>query len=494
MSAHLAMAQADRWQGLRAPAVTALLGLVLLGLAFRQEAAAALAVWNASTAYNHCFLVLPIAAWLAYERRGRLPGVTAWPLPWAVLLVVPLGAVWLLSERLGIMEGRQFAALGCIELLMLVVLGWRMVRAFAAPLAYLVFLVPFGAFLTSPLQDFTAHFVVWGLNGLGIANYSDGHTIEIPEGVFFVAEACAGLRFLIAAVAFGVLYAFTLYRSPVRRVLFVAVSVVVPVLANGVRALGIVAAGHWLGSAEAAAADHLIYGWLFFSAVIMLLILAGLPFRQDGRPKAAATVARPSIPVLRMAIPAVLLAALAAAGPLLVGVLDRAAAAELVSAPAALAGCVADSGTAADSAKQALARIGAVARGFDCHNGLHVLVVVLPPRTNPALILAAQRSLTGQEAAEDVAVAPLPAAGAPGWLGVRTTNPARMLATALWMDGGPAPGGLRGRMQQARDATLGTGHDVVLAVASTGGLPFAAALQGANAAGLSTQLAALSAQ
>ena len=57
------------------------------------------------------------------------------------------------------MEGRQFAALGFLELLCLAVLGWRVCAVLAGPLLYLVFLVPFGIFLTAALQDFTAWFI-----------------------------------------------------------------------------------------------------------------------------------------------------------------------------------------------------------------------------------------------------------------------------------------------------------------------------------------------
>ncbi|MBX9750767.1 MAG: exosortase [Roseococcus sp.] len=161
------------------------------------------------------------------------------------------------------------------------VFGWRLFRAFAVPLGYLVFLVPFGAFLVPQLQEVTAWMIVAGLSLLGIPHFVDALIIEIPAGIFFVAEACAGLRFLIASLAFGGLYAAVMFRSPGRRVAVMVLALVVPVVANGLRALGIVLLGHHLGSAEAAAADHLIYGWVFFTLVILLLVVAGLPFRQD---------------------------------------------------------------------------------------------------------------------------------------------------------------------------------------------------------------------
>jgi exosortase A len=270
------------------------LGLLLLGLLFHTEVAAAVGVWTESTAYNHCFLILPIVAYLLWERRELLAASTPAPNAWFALAAIPVSVAWLLAERLGIMEGRQLMAMTLVEICFLSVLGWRLFFRLAGPLLYLYFLVPFGAFLTPWLQGFTTSFVVHGLNILNIPNYSDGYAIEIPEGSFLVAEACAGLRFLIASIAFGYLYAMLMYRSPVRRGLFMLASIVVPIIANGFRALGIVVLGHIIGNAQAAVADHIIYGWIFFSVVILLLIALGLPFRQDQRPRAGSLAGAPS--------------------------------------------------------------------------------------------------------------------------------------------------------------------------------------------------------
>ena len=234
-----------------------------------------------STAYNHCFLVIPIAFYLLWDRRAALVGVPRQLMPTALLLGVPLAAVWLVSERLGIMEGRQLAAVSFVEVLFLAMLGKRLWWAVAGPLLYLYFLVPFGEFLTPGLQDITTFFIRHGLEILGVPAYIDGYVIEIPQGTFFVAEACAGLRFLIASTAFGCLYTLLMYRSPLRRGVFILVSILVPIIANGLRAIGIVYLGYILGSAEAAAVDHILYGWIFFSLVILLLIALGLPFRED---------------------------------------------------------------------------------------------------------------------------------------------------------------------------------------------------------------------
>ena len=104
-------------------------------------------------------MVIPIVLYLIWDRRDTLHGVSADPYPLAALLGVPLVVAWLLAERLGIMEGRQLVAMSFVELLFFVVLGPQLWWRLAGPLLYLYFLVPFGAFLTPKLQDFTTLFV-----------------------------------------------------------------------------------------------------------------------------------------------------------------------------------------------------------------------------------------------------------------------------------------------------------------------------------------------
>jgi exosortase A len=276
-------------RSLRPALLSLAIAVLVFAVLFHTEVEAAVSVWIASTAFGHCFLVLPIALYLAWERREAFTrllaaGATPQPQRRPLLGLIPLAVAWLIAELLGIMEGRQLMALSMLEVLAYALLGPVLWRCMAVPLLYLFFLVPFGAFLTPALQSFTVHFIDAGLGLLGIPHVVSNTVIEIPAGSFLVAEACAGLRFLIASIAFGVLYACTIYRSPDRRIAFIAASIVVPILANGLRALGIVVLGEVLGSAQAAAVDHLVYGWLFFTVVTLALILAGLPFREDRLP------------------------------------------------------------------------------------------------------------------------------------------------------------------------------------------------------------------
>ena len=433
------------------------LGLLGLGLLFQAEIASAVRTWMDSTAYNHCFLVIPIAAYLIWDRRAVLRGLTPAPLPAVALAGLPVGLAWLLSERLGIMEGRQLAAMTFVELLFLVVLGWRYFWALSGPLLYLYFLVPFGEFLVPKLQDVTTLFTVWGLTLLHIPFYSDGYTFDIPEGSFVIAEACAGLRFLIASIAFGCLYALLMYRSPVRRILFIAASVVVPIIANGFRAVGIIALGHYLGSAQAAETDHVLYGWIFFSIVILLLTALGLPFRQDGeqhdQPDPGPTSRRLAIGTALAGAAAV--AVVAAFGPAAAAQFDRMAAAvpeATLPAPPDGSRCVAQPVAAGEPGTPSVQHL--VCGGLP----VTLQVMLFNARTTSGPVLAEQRRLSGANA-EDVATTwlPIPEPGAHVWRLVTTDKPARVAAVSMWIDGRPGAGGISMRVRQARNSVLGGG-------------------------------------
>lgn len=442
-------------------------GLAVLAVVFLREIVAAVEVWNASTAYSHCYLVLPMALYLLWERRAVVKASTIQPgLAWA-WLAVPISLGWLCAERLGIMEGRQLAAIAGLQVLFVTVLGTRFYGRLAGPLLFLFFLVPFGAFLTPALQRFTAGFSIIGLDLLGIPNYSDGFTIETSAGLFFVAEACAGLRFLVAAVAFGVFYSLLTYTTMTRRLIFIALSIAVPIIANGFRALGIVVLGQILGSAQAAAADHIVYGWAFFSLVMLMLIGVGQLLR-GGEAAAPALTADPAahgaarMLAVRAAIVAVLLLGI---GPAIAVTIDSRSAAPMLASGALIQtpeGCLAEpSGTVEPSSQQR--------NIIECGGTRFVVLAeVFAPRSTSGGMVAERRRITQELGAEDVSIAPVDNVTSGGkWTLVQTTDPNRVTAYASWVDGIAAGQGLAGRFAQARDSLLGADHAPLLLTIST---------------------------
>ena len=479
--------------GWRAALAVLGVGLLAWGLRFAPEITAAVRTWNSSTAYNHCWLIGPIAAWLFWQRRHRLQGLAPAPNAAFALLAVPGAVAWLLAERLGVMEGRQLVAFGLAQVLVLAVLGWPFVRAFIGPLAYLVFLVPFGGFAVGPLQHITARLIDWGLDLVGITHFVDGLLIETPAGLFHVAEACAGLRFIIAALAFGALYALVIFRSPWRRLVVMGLALGVPIIANGIRAGGIIVVAEYLGSAEAAAADHIIYGWGFFSVVILLLVLAGLPFREDSAPPA------PRAPDRAPPGPA-------ATGRLVVA--GAAALALLATGPAVAAGLARGTTTPTEHTARlepsGSCSLAADGTGLDCQ-GLRVSARVLEfsPRVNWSAVSAARWRYAGGSDTEVTFAVPKAEGGA--WRARLLGDQPGGVVVGAWLGGLPANVGLSSRLRQGRHSLLGGDGAPVLVVVSLRADPAAGlgpnvqrdrllleAVLEAQSRGLAAQAAALS--
>ena len=161
------------------------------------------------------------------------------------------------------------------------ILGHQLARALAFPLLFLFLAVPMGEALVLPMMEFTATTTVWLIQQTGIPVYREGLYFTLPSGNWSVVEACSGVRYIIASVTLGLLYAYLTYRSFLRRALFVLAAIIVPVFANTARAYIIVMLGHLSDMQVATGVDHLIYGWVFFGLVMFTLFWLGSLFRED---------------------------------------------------------------------------------------------------------------------------------------------------------------------------------------------------------------------
>ena len=266
------------------------LGLVVAGVLalFARDAGDMAAIWWTSSTYEHCLMILPIIGWLVWQRREALAGIEprAWPLP---LIWVAIGALgWLIGEAGGVALARHLGLVLILQGAVAVLLGRGATATLLFPLFYALFLVPAGDMLVPPLQTMTARMCMLLLELVHVPAHLDGVFITTPAGWFKVAEACSGAKFLIAMIALGALVAHLGFLSWRRRALFMVVCVVVPVLANGVRAFATIWVAQFRGAEAAAGIDHVIYGWIFFAIVIALVLAAS--WRFFDRPAAAPPV------------------------------------------------------------------------------------------------------------------------------------------------------------------------------------------------------------
>ena len=312
------------------------LGWSALILAFASDWQAMLGQWWNSSTYNHVLLVPAIIGWLVWQRRGAVAELT--PQPWRWGLVALAGAVllWVLGAFAGFDLLRQSGAVAMLPASALLLLGPRVFASLLFPFAYMVLLVPFGDELVPPLQMITATLTVWLVHASQIPAAINGVFIDTPAGLFEVAEACSGVKFLIAMIALGVLVGNVCFISWRRRIAFMALCVVVPILANGVRAWATIFAAQYVGVERAGGIDHLIYGWVFFALVIAAVLGLAWRFFDRGIDDPLVDVARlQAMPLLARADRQTVSAPLAVLGAalLVLGGSAWAQAAEAIAAP-----------------------------------------------------------------------------------------------------------------------------------------------------------------
>jgi exosortase A len=279
-SADIPLLKASR-SGVFAAAIT-VAAVIWLLLWYAETSASMVAIWWRSETFAHGFLIFPISAWLIWDKRRELAQVQPAPSPVGVVALAMLGTSWLLANIAGVQVVQQYALIGMIAALVLATLGWQTVRVLAFPLAFLFLAVPVGEGLLLPLMNITADFTVTALRLTGMPVYREGTFFSIPSGNWSVVEGCSGLRYLIASFTGGCIFAYLSYRTLYKRLLFVAASIVVPIIANGLRAYMIVMIAHLSDMRLALGIDHLIYGWVFFGFVMLLLFWVGSFWREGG--------------------------------------------------------------------------------------------------------------------------------------------------------------------------------------------------------------------
>ncbi len=248
------------------------IAFVAILLIFARDAAHLVTIWWTSSTFNHCLLIVPIIGWLVQQRAAVLATLT--PNSWTPgLLLVGVGAAsWLLGDAAGVSLLRHTGLIVILQGCTVALLGREVAHTLLFPLAYMLFLVPAGEELVPFLQGVTARLSMAMLGWTGIPAHMEGVFITTPGGYFEVAEACSGVKFVVAMLALGVLVAALGFRTWPRRIAFVVAALIVPVLANGVRAFATIYVASRTSAAAAGDFDHVVYGWFFFAIIIAALL------------------------------------------------------------------------------------------------------------------------------------------------------------------------------------------------------------------------------
>jgi exosortase len=232
--------------------------------------------WYHDDNYSHGFLIVPIAAYFAWERRARLKAAAQNPS--VVGLVVVVGSIALLLA--GILGSELFltrvSIVGALAGAVLFVFGWRHLRILAFPIAFLLLMIPIPAILFNqiafPLQLLASRFGEAAMGAADVPVLREGNVLILANTTLEVAEACSGIRSLVSLMTLAIVLGYFSDRRLWVRLCVALSSIPVAVLTNGFRVAGTGIAAHRFGPAVAEGFFHEFSGWLVFVAAFALTV------------------------------------------------------------------------------------------------------------------------------------------------------------------------------------------------------------------------------
>jgi exosortase len=265
--------------------------------------------WNAPTEYfTHCWLVPFVGVlvvwfrrktWRSRPRETDLRGL--WLLVPGLVMHVTGAALmidsWSASSMALTLPGAAWLALGANRL-----------RGLWPVLLLVLFAIPMPIYVEGRLAFVLKEIAVeggsWLANLVGADVLRDGDRL-LPQGVagsLFVADACGGLRSLLAMLTIA--YCLVFFTGPpslVRRGLLLLVAAPLAVAANVTRIAALCLMARWFGVPFAEGTGHSIANVVEWAALLITMVsVDGLLARRLGKP---GKEGQPALPELGTAVP-----------------------------------------------------------------------------------------------------------------------------------------------------------------------------------------------
>jgi len=237
--------QKERWRELPTHVYVKILILgVLFGFLFRSEIDGIVNRWVTDSSWSHGFLIPLFSLYFIDQHKQEILNHRTRPNYLGLLLLI-CGILFYPFNIIHFQYGylRPMVMIATLGAIVLFLGGWHLVKYTWLPIAFLVFAVPlpqrYYNSLTDPMRRWAAT-VASGLLNLipDLEASATGKVIDVfyrgqsLEPALDVAEACSGMRLLLAFVALGVAMAYLHERRLWQRLVLVASTVPIAIACN----------------------------------------------------------------------------------------------------------------------------------------------------------------------------------------------------------------------------------------------------------------------
>lgn len=223
---------------------------------------------------SHILLAPAVAIWLAWLRRGRVRFCRFTPSPAGPVVIAAGWGLSVYGFGAGIDIAWHLGAMMVVGGAAISVLGVDWIRQFAPSLLALLFLLPVPGRLNRaaaiPLQEITAKVGEWALQLMGLPVEREGMQLLVNGNAVMVAEACNGMRMVVALALIAFAFVFS---TPMRNSVRLLILLATPFLAIAVNLIRMIPTVILYGYADNDTAElfHDLSGWASLAVALGLL-------------------------------------------------------------------------------------------------------------------------------------------------------------------------------------------------------------------------------
>jgi exosortase len=256
--------------------------ILIVVLIYLPVLADLIADWYQDSNYSHGFLIIPVSVWLIWRQRKELASVPIGTSDWGFAGILIALAIFIVGTAGAEYFSARFSFVLLVASTTLCFLGWMFMRRVWFAFFFMLFMIPIPYVIyysvTFPMQLFASKIasVVLGVIGLPLVRF--GNVLHLPGGqALEVAEACSGLRSIVALLALGALFAYFTQENRAKAVILFFATVPIAIFGNVVR-ISFTAIGTYAISEQFVEGTlHEIAGMLvFLFSLVMLMIFGSL--------------------------------------------------------------------------------------------------------------------------------------------------------------------------------------------------------------------------
>lgn len=248
----------------------------LILLLYGSVLASLVSDWWTDPDYGHGFFIPLFSAYVLYRERDRWTKTPIKPNNFGLLVMLGAVGLFLVGSLGAELFTARFSLLVLLAGMILFLAGWRMLRAVAFPLGFLILMIPLPNIIynqiTFPLQLFASRFATFWLELFRVPVLRDGNILWFSNYSLEVVEACSGIRSLMTLISLAIIYGYLVEPRRFLRYTLVLLMVPIAVVSNAIRIMGAGLMARRFGPAAAEGFLHEFSGWVIFLAALLLLL------------------------------------------------------------------------------------------------------------------------------------------------------------------------------------------------------------------------------